>query len=72
MPANLRWGEGYNYVGLTDSDIIAEEWQVSGSEVYVEADVSEAISKPGVYTLTLVSDADVPRQLGSYSIFIEG
>ena len=63
--------EGYHYDDLADSKIVAEKWQILDGTVEVVANVSEVVSRPGVYTLTLWSDADEPRPLGEYSIFIE-
>ena len=69
MPPELRWGEGYSYAGLDDSDIIADKWEGSNRSVYIEADVSKFTAAPGVYTLILWSDEEEPRPLSAYPIF---
>ena len=69
MPPELRWGARYSYVGLDDSDVIADRWVDSDGTIHIEADVKGFAALPGVYTLMFWSDEDEPRVLSEYSIF---
>ena len=69
MPPELRWGARYSYVGLDDSDVIADRWVDSDGAIHIEADVKGFAALPGVYTLMFWSDEDEPRVLSEYSIF---
>ena len=71
MPPELRWGEGYRYTALTERDVIADTWDSDDGVVYVEANVSMAVDRTGVYTLAIWSGGDDLKLLGVYSKFVE-
>ena len=71
MPPELRWGEGYTYADLAHTDIVAKKWQTLDGFVRVEAPMTDVVSRDGVYTLMLWSDADEPSPMGLFSIFIK-
>lgn len=61
--------EGSYYLDLDTRDVIAHLWNLHQDEsVAIEADLSNLVSREGVYTVIIFSDSGDPEPLAIYSI----
>ena len=70
VPPEIKWGEGYSYADLDPNDIVAQTWDQNGQQLEVGVDVSDFVTKTGVYTLLVWTQGDDAKVLSQFPVLV--